>query len=163
MSKTKLAVKVAAHLAVLLITYILQACAFPYIRLGGITPMLLLSFTVGIAVNEGGFFGGLAGLFAGVLMDNANGAPVMACTLLLTLTGIGVGYLAEKIITEGFIPFALVHLGAGFALPFLLSFGRGADFSSMLLSAMTQSAYSLIFSVPYYFICRRLARGIRPL
>ena len=120
---------------------------------------------VGIATFEGSFRGGGYGLFAGMLCDISFNQPVMVMTVTLTFVGIVVGLLSETIMARGFSDVfsraASPRLfSTAFVSFFSLLFFSGVDIMALLRTAGSQTLYSMVFTIPIYFIVRSLARKV---
>ena len=166
MSRGRIVFKVIMHIVFLLVVYILQALVFPYIPMQGFMPLLLPVAVVAIAMFEGGVWGGVFGLFAGMLCDNACNMPTIAFTLLLTGAGLAVGFAAQTVLARGF-PSCAAAAGAVLIISsavqlFWCVFFEGASVIPLLFGLIVQVIVSLIFTLPIYFIARALGRGVTP-
>jgi rod shape-determining protein MreD len=146
----------------LMIVYIFQSMIFPYLRLVGITPLLLPVISTGVAVQEGRDAGGIMGLFAGIFCDLSFNEPVGAFTVLLTFMGLIIGTLADTIITRGFASYFLsctiVLLISAAVQMFPLVFIRKIPLQPLLSTAFQQTVYSLLFTIPVWFFVRALGK-----
>ena len=124
--------------------------------------MLLPIAVAGIATFEGSSRGGGYGLLAGALCDISFNQPVFVMTVTLTLVGIVIGMLSETVMAKGFPTFFLGSLAAliltAFVSLFSLLFFNNVDVSTLLRTAARQTLYSMIFTIPLYFIVRSLGR-----
>jgi len=131
-------------------------------RLGGLVPLLLPVAATGIALYEGRYTGGIAGLFAGVLCDISFNQPTGVFTVLLTLTGLIVGTLADTVILRGFVTYYIcctaVLIISAFVQMFPLILFPSYDISiyAMIPTAIQQTIYSLILALPIWFFVRAL-------
>ena len=150
------------HALLLVIAYIFQGMIFPYLRLMGLTPMILPLVSTGVAIYEGRDAGGVMGLFAGIFCDVAINEPVGAFTVLLTITGLVVGTMADTLITRKFVTyllccFAVLALSALMQmLPLALL--RGIPVQALLSTAIRQTLYSLLFTLPVWVFVRALGK-----
>lgn len=164
MSKIRIPVVLIAHIVFIVVIYIFQALIFTYIPIGGVVPILLPIAVVGVAMFEGSSRGGGYGLLAGMLCDISFNQPVIVMTVTLTVIGIVVGVLSETVMARGFPTFFLGCLGAliltSFVSFFALLFFNSVDIMVLLKTAAQQTVYSMIFTIPIYFIVRALGRRV---
>ena len=155
-------VSITLHAVLLLTIYVFQGLIFPYLRVAGLAPLLLPIVSTGVAVCEGRFTGGVMGLFAGIFCDISFNEPAMVFTVLLTITGLLVGTLADTVITRGFVTYFLSCIAvlaiSAFVQLFPIIFFEGVQPQQLLRTAMWQTAYSLIFSIPIWFFVRALGK-----
>ena len=162
MKRRTLIISIILHALLLLTVYIFQSMIFPYLRLAGLAPLLMPIVSTGVAVYEGRDAGGVMGIFAGIFCDVSLNKPVGEFTVLLTLAGLAVGTLADTIITRGFATYFLtcfVVLSASAVMqmfPFLLM--QNATIQALLSTALQQTVYSLIFTLPIWFFVRALGK-----
>jgi len=153
-------ISVILHAVLLTIVYVFQGMIFPYMRLYGFVPLLLPIVSTGVAVCEGRYAGGTAGIFAGILCDISFGEPVGVFTVLLTVSALIVGTLADTVVTRGFAPFviacAAVLIVSAFAQMFPLLFFESVPLQPLIATALRQTAYSLVFAFPLWFVVRAL-------
>ena len=162
MRKKKYGLLILYHALLLLTVYVLQGLVFPYVRVFGLVPLLLPVVSTGVAIFEGRVRGGVFGIFAGIFCDLSFNQPTIAFTVLLTVTGILIGFMADTVMSRGFPTFFVVCGGVlalmAFVQMFTLLFFEGAPPEQLLLVALYQTLYSLIFTIPIYFIVRLLGR-----
>ena len=108
MKKKVLVISILFHGMLLLTVFVFQDVIFPFMRLGGLVPLLLPVAATGIALYEGRYTGGIAGLCAGILCDITFNQPVGVFTVFLTLTGLIVGTMADTVILRGLLHFISV-------------------------------------------------------
>jgi rod shape-determining protein MreD len=142
--------------------YIFQSMIFPYLRLVGITPLLMPILSTGVSIYEGRDAGGIMGLFAGIFCDVSFNEPVGVFTVLLTIMGLIIGTMADTIITRGFVTYflscaAVLIISAAIQM-FPLIFLRNAPLQPLLTTAFQQTIYSLIFTLPIWFFVRALGK-----
>jgi len=156
------AVSLILHALLLIIVYVFQGMVFPYMRLIGLVPLLLPVVSTGAAVYQGRIAGGVVGIFAGILCDISFNAPVGTFTVLLTMTGLIVGSLADTVMARGFATFyiccAVVLAVSAFAQMFPLLFFENVPPTPLLVTALWQTVYSLIFALPIWFFVRALGK-----
>ena len=162
MKKKALIISIFLHALLLTTVYVFQGVIFPFMRLGGLVPLLLPVAATGIALYEGRYTGGIAGLFAGVLCDISFNQPTGVFTVLLTLTGLIVGTLADTVILRGFVTYYIcctaVLIISAFVQMFPLILFPSYDISiyAMIPTAIQQTIYSLILALPIWFFVRAL-------
>ena len=161
-SRIKIPFVLIAHLLFVFVIYIFQSMVFTFLPINRIVPVLLPIAVVGIAMFEGSSRGGGYGLFAGMLCDVAYNQPVIVMTVVLTVVGILVGILSETVMARGFPTFVLCCLAAlmltSFVSMFSLLFFSGVEIMVLLSIGLKQILYSMIFTVPIYFVARWLGQ-----
>ena len=162
MKRRTIIVSIALHALLLMIVYIFQSNIFPYLRLAGLAPLLLPIASTGVAVYEGRYAGGIMGIFAGILCDVSFNQPAGVFTVLLTLSGLLIGTLADTVIMRGFVTFyltcAAVLALSAFVQMFPLMFFEGVPPAPLLTVAFRQTVYSLILVLPIWFSVRALGK-----
>jgi len=164
MNKKTLIISILLHTLLLTVVYVFQGVIFPFMRLGGLVPLILPVAATGIALYEGRYIGGITGLFAGVLCDISFNQPTGVFTVLLTLTGLIVGALADTVILRGFVTYyiscAAVLIVSAFVQMFPLIVFPTYDVSIYVLmpTAIQQTIYSLILAFPIWFFVRALGK-----
>jgi len=162
MKKKALIVSIFLHALLLTTVYVFQGAVFPFMRLGGLVPLLLPVAATGIALYEGRYTGGVVGLFAGILCDISFNQPAAVFTVLLTITGLIVGTLADTVILRGFVTYyiscaiVLVLSAIVQMLPLIVFSTYEIPFNALLPTAIQQTIYSLILAFPIWFFVRAL-------
>jgi len=162
--KQALVITILIHTLFIIVVYVFQAVIFPYMRLSGLVPLLLPLASTGIALYEGQYTGGIAGLFAGVLCDISFNQPVGIFTIVLTVTGLLVGAFADAYILPGFVTYfiscAVVLVFSTIVQMFPLIFLEmyGIPFQVLIPTAIQQLIYSLVFVIPLWFFVRALGK-----
>ena len=155
-------VSIVLHAVLLVIVYIFQGMIFPYLKFFGLVPLLLPLVSTGAAVYQGRVAGGVVGIFAGILCDVTFNEPVGMFTVLLTFTGLFIGVLADTVMARGaatyYISCALVLIISAFAQMFTLMFFENVSSRPLLVMALRQTVYSLIFAFPIWFFVRALGK-----
>ena len=158
------AVKLLILCPYLILLYILQATVFTRLTLFGVKPMLLPVAVVVIAIFRGRVEGGVFGLFAGMFMDMSYNQPTIEFTLILTLTGILLGALSDTVLVRGFPSYLLCSaaqlLLCSACQILVITVTTSIPVSALLPIAIRQTLYSLILSLPFYYISRFLAHII---
>ena len=164
MKKREIVVSILLHTLLIVTVYVFQAVVFPFMRLGGLVPLLLPVAGTGIALYEGRDVGGVAGLFAGILCDISFNQPAGVFTVLLTLTGLFVGALADAYILRGFVTFyvssAAVLIVSAFVqmFPFMISTTVNVPMQALMQTAVGQTVYSLILALPIWIFVRAISK-----
>ena len=95
----------------ILITYVLQVSAFPYLDIAGIKPNLLLMLTCITGFTMGERMGLAEGFFAGLLLDLMAGGRVGFTALVYMYAGVLNGFFYKDYVKEElFLPMGLVAL-----------------------------------------------------
>ena len=157
-------IRILSHGAVLLVLYVLQGMVFSRLRLFGVAPLILPLAVVGVALFEGPDWGGGFGIAAGVLCDIALGTTALF-TILLAALGLGVGLLSTYLLSRGLPSYLLcgavaLLVIAAFQMFPLLVFLRQSP-GALLRVAGLQSVYSMLFTLPLYYVGRSLGRQAR--
>jgi len=164
MRRKALVISILLHAALIIVVYVFQGMIFPYLRLYGYAPLILPVVSTGVAVYEGQYTGGVVGIFSGILCDISLNQPAGVFTVLLTITGLLIGTLADTVVTRRLATFlissaavlsisALVQL---FPLWYFTVNGVQIPFQPLLSTAIRQTAYSLVFVFPLWFFVKAL-------
>lgn len=142
--------------------YVLQSMVFTHIEIWGTKPLLLPLSVVGIGLYEGSERGTVMGLVAGVFCDLSFNQATVDFTLFLTIVGLLAGILFERYLDKGFPSFiivsALVLVLSAFVQMFSLFIYEDVPPMSLLRTMFIQTVYSMLFTVPTYYICRLFGR-----
>lgn len=164
MSKNRTLIKLLILAPYLIVLYILQSTVFTHLPLFGVKPLILPVAVVGVAIFQGRTDGGIFGIFAGMFMDMAYNQPTIQFTLILTLTGIFFGILSDTVLVQGFPSYLVcsaLQLAICSACQVLsLVVINSVPLYPLLPTALNQTLYSLILTIPLYYISRFLARLI---
>ena len=156
------AVSLILHAMLLLAAYVLQGVVLPYLRFIRLVPLLLPVVSTGVAVYQGRVAGGITGLFAGILCDVSFNEPVGVFTVLLTFSGLFVGFVADTVMARGFATYfiscVVVLALAAFVQMFPLMFFEDVPSTPLLMMALWQTVYSLVFAFPIWFFVRALGK-----
>ena len=155
-------VSIIFHALLLLIVFSLQDIVFLYIKISGLVPLLLPIVSTGVAVYQGHITGGVVGIFAGILCDVTFNEPAGTFTILLTLTGLFIGFLSDTVMARGFATYliccAAVLAVSAIAQLFPLLFFENVQPRPLLLMALRQTVYSLFYAAPIWFFVRALGK-----
>ena len=164
MKNKDIIISILLHALLLIAVYVLQGMILPFMRLSGLVPLLLPIVGTGIALYEGQYSGGITGLFAGILCDISFNQPVGVFTILLTLTGLLVGTLADTVILRGFVTYylccATVLVASAFVqmFPLIILPDYNISTQALISTSIQQTLYSLIFALPLWFFIRALGK-----
>jgi len=164
MKKRILIISILLHTLLLVVVYVFQGMIFPFMRLNGLVPLLLPIASTGVALYEGRDTGGVTGLFAGILCDISFNQPAGVFTVLLTLSGLIVGTLADTVVLSGFVTYYIccgaVLVVSAFVqmFPLMLLPDYSVSLLSLLPVAIQQTIYSLILAFPIWFFVRALGK-----
>jgi len=150
------------HAILLIAAYVLQGIILPYLRFIRLVPLLLPTVSTGVAVYQGRVAGGVVGIFAGILCDVSFNEPVGMFTVLLTFSGLFVGFIADTVMARGFATYfiscVVVLAFAAFVQMFPLMFFENVPSKPLLMMGLWQTVYSLVFAVPIWFFVRALGK-----
>ena len=160
-------IRALIHTVVLLLLYVLQGMVLSRLRIFGIAPLILPLAVIGVGLFEGPTWGGMFGLFAGVLSDSMLFGTTALFAVLLTALGMGVGLASNYLLSRGFPSFFLCSIAAllliAFCQMFALLVYLGESPLALIRVAVLQTTYSLFFALPLYYLTRYLGRrAIRP-
>lgn len=149
-------VKYAALIAFVFLVFVMQSTVFTHLRIFGAMPLLIPVASVCISLFEGSERGGVMGLICGILCDLSFNQPTIEFTLTLTIIGVGTGILCEQLLDRGF-PSSLVCSACALVIcamvqMFPLLFYMKQPIAVLLETAIIQTAYSMIFVIPIYFV-----------
>ena len=146
----------------LLLVLIVQDMVLSHVTILGVRPMILPVAVTAVALFEGGVWGGVFGLCAGLLTDMNFSETTVLFTVVLTVIGFLTGAMAQFVLNRRFFSYLFVSLAAllltALCQMFRLLVFQGADPIRLLLTAGLQTLWSLPFCIPVYFPCRALAR-----
>jgi len=153
------------HSLFIVSVYIFQGVIFPHMRIAGLVPLLLPIACTGVALYEGRYYGGITGLFAGILCDVSFNQPAGVFTVFLTLTGLIVGTIADTVVLRGFVTYyiscAIVLVFSAFIgmIPIIIAnLEPGIPVQALISTAIQQTIYSLILAFPIWFFVRALGK-----
>ena len=153
--------KAILYLLCIIVALWLQTMVLSRVILLGARPFFLPALIVAIGLWEGGVWGGMLGLAAGLgCMLSMAGSPVLFLVLLPVL-GFLSGLLADFLINRRFVSYLLLAALALLvtallqALPFWIF--RGAAPRPLFTVALLQALWALPLAVPSYFAVRLLA------
>ncbi|NLL46804.1 MAG: hypothetical protein GX250_08405 [Clostridiales bacterium] len=156
--------KLGLHALLLIITYILQHYVFPHLPLWGVKPLILPVAAIGIGFFGGSIWGGVFGIFAGILCDIAF-VTTPLFTLVMPLIGLASGLLSEYALLRSLLSYLITSLLGLLVISFLqlfpFLFFRDVGLLILLRVTALQCAYSLLFVFPLYLPVRRLSRRRR--
>jgi len=166
MNKRALIVTIFLHALLIVVVYMFQGVILPFMRFNGLVPLLLPVASTGIALYEGRYAGGAAGLFAGILCDISFNHPVGVFTVLLTISGLIIGALADAVVLRGFVTYyiscaaVLIVSAIVQMFPLIVSPASNIPIQSLIAIAIQQTIYSLIFALPIWFFVQSLGKRV---
>ena len=153
--------KAILYLLLIILTIWLQTMVFSRFPLLGAKPFFVPALIVAVGLFEGGVWGGMLGIAAGIgCMLSMTGSPVLLL-VLLPVFGFLSGMLADFLINRRFVSYlllgalALLLTAALQALPLWIF--RGASPEPLFTVAALQTLWSLPFLIPAYFLAKALA------
>ena len=149
----------------LVLTVLLQNTAFARFRILGVHALILPAVVVAVAMFHGAVWGGVFGLFAGLLGDMGFPETTVLFLTLLPLLGFAVGMLSEHLVSRTLPAFLCVTflalLVTGFAQATPLWVFHSAGFGVTMLTMLKQAVVTLPFSIPFFYVSRAAARRAR--
>ena len=153
--------KAILYLLLIILTIWMQTMVFSRFTLLGAKPFFVPALIVAVGLFEGGVWGGMLGIAAGIgCMLSMTGSPVLLL-VLLPVFGFLSGMLADFLINRRFVSYlllgalALLLTAALQALPLWIF--RDAAPEPLFTVAALQTAWSLPFLIPAYFLAKALA------
>lgn len=158
-------IRIVSHTLMLLLLFVLQSMVFSRLRIMSVAPLIMPMAVIGVGLFEGATWGGGFGIAAGVLCDLSYSETSVFFTVLLTILGMAVGLLSEYVLTKGLFSYLLCCLLSLVIIAFLQMFGflvfQRVDIQSLLQVGIIQTLYSLIFSVPTYYLTKIVSRKVQ--
>jgi len=155
-------IKIVLHGVLLFGAYFLQAIVFPNLPIYGVNPVILPVVVTGVGMFEGHVRGGVFGLLAGMLCDISFNEPTIGFTLLLTAVGLIMGVLSNSILAKGFPSYVassfVVLLASLIVQIFPVVTLKSVAGSEIVVTAIIQTLYSLVFTFPFFYAVRGLSR-----
>lgn len=155
----------------LLIVLGVQHLLLAHVAVLDVRAMILPVAVVAVGLFEGGMWGGVFGLFAGLFGDMIFAENTVIFTVLFPVAGFFSGMLAEFVMNKSFMPYFFLSLAALILTAAvqmlrvalignleLTAIFTAQSFLPLLKTAGLQVLWSLPFSVPLYFPCRALGR-----
>ena len=153
--------KAILYLICIIIALWLQTMVFSRVSFLGAKPFFLPALVVAIGLFEGGVWGGMLGLAAGIgCALSMAGSPILFL-VLLPVFGFLSGLLADFLINRRFVAYLLLAALALLitallqALPLWIF--RGTNPVPLFSVALLQTLWSLPLAVPAYFAAKLLA------
>lgn len=158
--RTEIFMKWLLYAAGVFLCCLLHGFVLQHVRLLGVMPFLFPMIPAVIAMYEGPFSGTICGIAVGVLCDLTVIAPIPCFyTLIFPIVSLVSGLLAKSWLKAG-LPCALAASLLAFLLTDLFQclavlFSGGAAGAALWL-AVRETAASVPFLIPVYFIFRRI-------
>lgn len=129
----------------------------------GAKALFVPALVVAVGLFEGGIWGGIFGLFAGLLGDNAFAGSTVTFTIVYPILGFGAGLMGDFVINRRFFSFMLLSLiSLGFTALcqiFPLFAFHGANLGDLLSTATAQTLWSLPFAAPLYLVTKKISES----
>lgn len=158
LSKLRHATLYALLLAAL---FILQDLVLSHIEVFGVKAMLIPAAVAAAGLLDGGLWGGVFGLAAGVFWDMGSTEHVILFTVLLAAIGFFTGVLGQFLFHRGFVSHIVLAAAAlavvTFCQMFRFLFFTDTDPAAVWRTGLIQLLWSLPWAVPVYFPCRSIA------
>ena len=159
--------KACLYLICIVVALWLQTMALPRLELFGAKPFFIPALVVAIGMCEGGVWGGLLGILAGIGCDWAFSDSTVLFLVLFAAFGFLSGMLSEYLINRSFFACMLLSVLA-LAVTALcqvipLWIFRGAEPRGLLTVAGLQALWSLPFAALSYPVVKRIAGRDRDL
>ena len=149
----------------LALTLLVQNTLFAKLRIWGVHVIVLPALMTAVGMFRGPVWGGVFGIFAGVFANMGYPESIVLFILLLPLIGYVTGMLSEHLLTRSLVAFLCMVLGAQLLTAFFQLFRlwvfQGAEFKALLITGLKQTAVSLPFSIPFFYISRAVNRRER--
>lgn len=145
-------------LAVAVFTAIIQHTPGFNLKIGTLSPMLLVPFVVCVAMYERSLTGLAYGFVAGALWDFASSGADGMYTLMLTTVGFAVGIIVTLYIRNRLFSAVVLSLGSSAAvsvaywLVFIMRKGYEGSFGILFTHFIPLAVYSSVFAIIYYYI-----------
>lgn len=150
------------NLFLILLLYILRVSGLLLLKIGNISPILLLPLVISIALFFGELNGAIAGFTVGLLMDTSTiGSSVFGCLCIMIigfLCGIASKFYLNKNIKSALalsVSASFVYYLARF-LCFGLFAGKGVDGQYFADFILPGAIYTSLFIIPFYFLQKKL-------
>lgn len=145
----------------IIIVLVFQNLVFSRVSLLGVRCMFVPAAAVAIGMFQGSAWGAVFGLVTGYLCDMSCSENAVMFTLLFSVFGFFSGALSQRLINKRFFAYLIVCIGAFVITAAVQSFRHlfilGSDVEDVLITAALQALWSIPFSVPLYYPCKRLA------
>ena len=145
-------------LVVAVLTAIIQHTPGFNLKIGTLSPMLLVGFVVSVAMHERSLMGLSYGLVAGALWDFASSGADGMYTLMLTVIGFAVGIIVTLYVRNRVISALVLNLrsctavSVAYWLVFILRKGLDGGWAILLTHFLPLAVYSSVFVIAYYYL-----------
>ena len=153
--------KAILYLFVIGVAMWLQTMLLARLEILGVRPFFLPAVVAAIGLWEGGVWGCMLGLCAGLSCDLALTESTVMFLLLFSGYGFVSGLLADHVINRRFVSYMIL---AALALLFTalvqivpIWIFRGVPLGTLQPIALLQALWSLPFAVPSYFVCKAIS------
>lgn len=153
--------KALLYIFCIIIALWLQSMIFSRVMPLEVKSLFLPVLVVAIGLFEGGVWGGVLGLFAGLCCDSSISDSKVLFLILFSAFGFLSGLLADFFITRRFLSYLVLSAFALFITAFCqaipLWIFHGTDPNSLFSVALLQTLWSLPFCVPAFFLTKTIA------
>lgn len=145
-------------LLVAVLTAIIQHTPVFNLKIGTLSPMLLVPFVVCVAMYERSITGLFYGLAAGALWDFASSGADGMYTLMLTTIGFAVGIIVTLYVRNRLLSALVLSLGSctavsvAYWLVFILRKGLDGSWGILFTHFLPLAVYSGLFAAVYYYL-----------
>lgn len=145
-------------LVVAVLTAIIQHTPGFNLKIGTLSPMLLVGFVVSVAMHERSLMGLSYGLIAGALWDFASSGADGMYTLMLTTIGFAVGIVVTLYVRNKVVSALVLNLvsctavSVAYWLVFILRKGYDGSWGILFTHFLPLAVYSSIFVIAYYYL-----------
>ena len=152
-------------LAVAVVTALIQHTPGFNLKIGTLSPMLLVPFVVCVAMYERSLTGLAYGLVAGALWDFASSGADGMYTLMLTTIGFGTGivvtlYVRNKLISAFALSLCSCSaVSVAYWLVFILRKGYEGSWGILFTHFLPLAVYSALFAAVYYYVIGLLIKA----
>lgn len=143
---------------VMVLTALIQHTPGFNLNIGSVSPMLLVPFTVCVAMYERSITGLVYGVFAGALWDFASTGADGMFTLMLSCIGFGIGILITFILRNRLVTAVLLSVISCVAVAvaywgiFVLRKGYDGTWGILLTHFLPKAIYSAAYVFIYYYL-----------
>lgn len=151
--------------AIGLVLFFIQNIPGSFLTVNGVTPNMVLPLAVAFAFFFGETAGGFFGFFSGILLDLYISPNFPVNALLILVMGCACGLIARLLLTKNIasaIILCIVCLFVYYGVCWICFRGGFSDTGIWYLKNrfLLSVIYSWIFIIPWYFLCKKLSKGL---
>lgn len=143
------------------VVFLFQDLLVANITVFGVRAMLVPAAVVAIGLLEGGTWGGVIGLAAGLFCDLGYTEQLVLFAVTFALAGFFSGVLGKYLLHKGFLTYMVLVLAVTalvtFCQMFRFLFFTDTDRWAVWRTGIIQILWSLPWAVPIYFPCKSIA------